>query len=242
MEDKAAPRGLTTSGLRAAPIAVVMALLASLALWTAGAAAKRHKLIGRDGKIHACYRVKGKPKGMVRVVRGRRHRCHRGERRMAWRVRAPRGGRGQAGTTGPQGQAGAGGPSGSSTSSSSVEVAGLESQVTQLTQRVEALEGVLEGVGNSDLTGVVNTLSGVTKSELDEALGAVEGLTNEELTNAVAALPALEPLCTQASTLTNQVNGVASSLEGAELGGIVPVGLELLVSGLPSELSAFSCP
>jgi hypothetical protein len=80
--------------------------------------------------------------------------------------------------------------------------------VTELTTRVEALEGVLEGV------------------------------TNEALTGALANVSAL---CTQATALTDQVNAIGTALEDTALGGIIPLGLELLVPGLPSELPDFNC-
>jgi hypothetical protein len=57
--------------------------------------------VGQDGQIHACYRVKGKPKGGPRVVSSAKKRCKSGERKVTWSV------------AGTGGQVGAGGQSGS---------------------------------------------------------------------------------------------------------------------------------
>jgi hypothetical protein len=38
---------------------------------------------GKNGTIQACYRVKGKPKGALRVVPAQQ-RCKRGERKVVW--------------------------------------------------------------------------------------------------------------------------------------------------------------
>jgi len=45
----------------------VIALAVGLALVLGGTASAK-PLIGKDGKIHACYRVKGKPRSMIRVI------------------------------------------------------------------------------------------------------------------------------------------------------------------------------
>jgi hypothetical protein len=177
MKTNAAPRDIASLGLRAAPIAALIGLLASLCFASpASAAKKRHTLVGNDGKIRACYRVKGKPRGMVRVVRGKRHRCRRGERRMAFVARGPRGQVGPPGAQGAKGDTGASGPAGSATASSSADVAGLESEIGLLTQRVESLEGVLNGITNGDLTGILATLNGITNEDLLGTIGAVSVL------------------------------------------------------------------
>ncbi len=72
--------------------------------------------------------------------------------------------------------------------------------------------------------------------------GTLKGITNQSLTEAVASVADVSALCTQATALTTQVNGIADSLESTVLGGIIPIGLELLVPGLPTALSPFSCP
>src|SRR5690242_1537938 len=101
MEESAAPQG-SSRGLRSGSLVLLVATL-TLACFGGTAAAKRQQLVGRDGKIHACYRVKGKPKGMVRVVRGGNYRCRRGERRMAWPIAVVAGGPGAKGDPGAAG-------------------------------------------------------------------------------------------------------------------------------------------
>jgi hypothetical protein len=61
------------------------------------------------------------------------------------------------------------------------------------------------------------------------------------LVKAVNSVPAVESLCTQAASLTNQFNAVGAALGGIVLGGVIPLGLELTVPGL-SSLPAYACP
>jgi hypothetical protein len=172
--------------------AAAIALLASGLLLVGlcgSASAKRHPLVGKDNKIHACYRVKGKPKGALRVVRSPRARCRRGERKVAWSVAA------STGAVGSTGQAGAGGSVGASGSAGSNEAV-LKEQIGALTQRVVTLEGILLGITNEDLTG---------------ALATLQGLDNEDLLGAVSAVPMLTSACT---TLVEQSNDMAGGVEG----------------------------
>jgi hypothetical protein len=129
-------------------LAVIAIALGFALLWSGSASAK--PLIGKDGKIHACYRVKGKPKGMVRVIKSSRARCRKGERKVAW---VAAGAVGPAGGLGTQGSAG---PTGSTPS-----VSALEAKVAGLTARLQSLEGILAGVcaQATDLTTQVNSLA-----------------------------------------------------------------------------------
>ena len=86
------------------PLAAIALALGFALIWTATATAKPP--VGKDGKIHACYRVKGKPKGALRVVKGPKARCRKGERKVAWVVA---GAVGTAGAPGPQGAWGSSG-------------------------------------------------------------------------------------------------------------------------------------
>lgn len=108
------------------------------------------RLVGKDGKIHACYRVKGKPKGALRVVRGVRARCRRGERKVAWVVAGAIGQTGATGAPGSQGTSGEG--------STQVTIAGLTEEVELLSGRVKELESVLEGVSHEDLARAIESL------------------------------------------------------------------------------------
>ncbi|HEX7244171.1 MAG TPA: hypothetical protein VF245_01225 [Solirubrobacterales bacterium] len=198
---------------------MLLASLLVVACFCGTASAKRLSLVGSDGKIHACYRVKGKPKGMVRVVRGGAYRCRRGERRMAWPVAVVAGAPGAPGAKGDPGAAGAPG--------AGSDDAVLKTQITELTARVGALEGVLAGITNEDLTGMLATL---------------EGLSNEDLTNAVNAVPAVESLCENSEELNEQVNLVAEAVEGLGLNGTLKtLGGLLLIPPLPEALEPFSC-
>lgn len=198
--------------------AVGAAVLAAavLSLGPAGSASVR-PAIGKDGKIRACYKVKGKPRGALRVVKGRKVRCKRGERKVAWTAR------------GAVAQGAAGQPGAAGTYSSD-----LASQVESLAARVAALEG--------QVTSLEATLAGVTNADLTGALNTVEGLTNEDLTSAVNALPTVESLCTQTSTLTAQVNQLAQVIEGLGLNGVLEaLGGVLEIPALPPELEPFAC-
>src|SRR5262249_29186201 len=97
-----------TTRIPLAVVAAVAALAVSLALAGSAAAAP----IGKDGKINACYRVKGKPKGTLRVVKSARARCHRGERRVAWVLAGAPGAAGAAGVPGDAGRSGSQGVDG----------------------------------------------------------------------------------------------------------------------------------
>ena len=60
--------------------------------------------VGKDGTIHACYKVKGKPKGTLRVI-PTKARCKRGERKVVWNAASQSG---QSGTSGQAGSSGSG--------------------------------------------------------------------------------------------------------------------------------------
>lgn len=190
---------------------LIFALACSVAMVAVLAPAAGAAAPGKGGQIHACYKVKGKAKGAMRVVSGKS--CRKGERKLAWSVAGPQGatgGQGPKGAPGAQGQAGANGANGSA--GSSTGVAALESKVASLTQEVANLEGILQGV------------------------------TNNGLLDAVKAVPAVDSLCTQATGLTTQANSLGTALSGATLGGVIPLGLNLNILGVPGALPAYVCP
>jgi hypothetical protein len=140
----------------ALPLALLAALLSFLA-WTGEATAR--PLVGKDGKIYACYKVKGKPRGALRVVKSRKARCRRGERKVAWTVA---GATGQAGPQGPHGSHGGPGASAQQAPLSSV----FSEQISLLTARIDSLEKTLAVVGalcqqTAELATQVNLLRGV---------------------------------------------------------------------------------
>ncbi len=145
--------------LAALPTAATM-LLACLC-GTASAGVKPP--IGRDGKIHACYRVKGKPRGALRVVRSSRARCLRGERKVAWVAAGAVGTAGFNGSTGAQGEQGSTGGAGTQ----GAAVSTLAEQVKSLSARIDGLE--------STLTGVCAQSEALTK-QVNLVAEAVEGL------------------------------------------------------------------
>lgn len=124
---------------------------------------------------------------------------------MAWVAAA---GPGAAGATGAQGQSGAG----PSTTSEADENAALKAQIGDMTLRIAALEGVLKGITNGDLTGVI---------------GALDGVTNADLLAAIASTALVGEVCEQTEALTSQVNllgdefeGLVTTLSGTLLGAI----------------------
>jgi hypothetical protein len=203
MTKNAAFRGFA----RSRPHLVALASLAAGALLLACLAdtAAARGPVGRDGKIHACYRVKGKPKGALRVVRSARARCRRGERKTSWSVASSPGTASQ----GAQGQAGVSG----------ADEAALKAQIGALMLRVEALEGILQGITNGDLTGMLATLNGVT---------------NPELLNAIGSVALVEEVCEQTEELTGQSNALLGFIDALDA-------LDML--SLPGALPAFNaCP
>lgn len=221
--------------------------------------------VGKDGKIHACYRVKGKPKGSLRVVPSTKKRCKRGERKVAWSVAGAAGqagANGQAAGTGQEGQPGASGSSGGGEAALVTKVAALNLKVESLENLLDGVDSgellgaveTLDGVNNAELTGAVDTLQGLTNIELTDAVEtvegltnadlagaveAVEGLTNTDLTEAVDSLPVIDSLCTQASTVTEGINDLGLGITGISVLGLP--GLSLNTSGLPGALDPFTC-
>lgn len=175
-------------------------------------------LVGKDGKVYACYKTKGKAKGNVRLV-AKKGKCRKGERKTSWNVTGPSGASGENGSGGSPGEGGSTGPAGT---------AGLEKQISTLSSKVSALEGVLKGITNGDLTGLLAKLQGISPTQLQEAVKSVANVN--ALTGQVGAL------CSQASALTGQTNALRGVLAGAEVLG------SLLFPSLPVALPAFSCP
>lgn len=205
MEENAAFRGFVGSRPRLIALAS-LAMGALLLICLAGAAAARAP-VGLDGQIHACYRVKGKPKGALRVVRSAKAHCRRGERKAAWNVAGSPG----IASHGAQGDAGGSGSTG--------DEAALKAQIGALTLKVEALEGILQGITNGDLTGMLATLDNVT---------------NPQLLNAIGAVPLVEEVCVQTEELTGRSNALLGLLDTLDA---------LDVLSIPAVLTSFDvCP
>lgn len=155
MSDCRGKSGRVTRATSRLPLLALALAIAFTLTLTVTAGAK--PLIGRDGQIHACYRVKGKPKGELRVVKSARAHCRRGERKVAWTAA---GALAAAGAPGQQGSAGVGG--------SVASTSALEAKVASLTTRVESLEGVLAGLTNAALLEAVSSVP-VVKSLCTQA-------------------------------------------------------------------------
>jgi hypothetical protein len=107
---------------------------------------------------------------------------------------------------------------------------------------------MLNGIAASDIEGAItnaNKLVGVTGSELNGVIAnaaKLSGITTAELNGAIATIPKVTALCTRTTALTNQANSLLTGLGGLSLGGILPIGLELKIPSLPSQLTTFACP
>ena len=211
--------GVGKSGSRIGTL--VLALLAAAALCAAVIVGEAGgaTLVGKDGRVYACYKAKGKHKGAVRLVAKSAH-CRKGEKKVSWSVAGPSGENGSNGENGAGGEGGAGGEKGSTGRQ------GLEKQVQQLTNKVTSLESVLKGITNTELLGALSKLQGISGTQLQEA---------------VASVANVKALCTQASVLTTQANALGSALGGLKLGGLIPLGLELLAPAVPKALEPFGC-
>jgi hypothetical protein len=213
MHGSRGPRGKQRTIARLGALALAVALCLLVAASASGA-----RLVGKDGKVYACYQLKGKEKGSVRLVTKKAH-CRKGEKKVAWNATGPNGGAGSPGEGGSNGGAGEGGATGAQ---------GLETRVTNLLNRVESLEDKLKGITNAALTEVLSKLQGISPAQLQQA---------------VAAVANVNALCTQAKKLTEQSNLFSSALGGISLTGLASpllAGLGVSVPTVP-PLSAFGC-
>jgi hypothetical protein len=213
--------GVGISGSRIGMVA--LALLAAAALCAAVIVGEASgALIGKDGRVYACYKAKGKRKGAVRLV-PKKAKCHKGEKKVSWGATGPSGQsgeNGQNGENGAGGEGGAGGEKGTGTQ-------GLEKQVQSLTTKLTSLESVLKGITNTELTGMLSKLQGISPTQLQEA---------------VASVTKVNALCSQASKLTSQSNALGETIGGLNvIGGLPALELEEVVP-LPNPLSSFACP
>lgn len=201
----------TTARLGALALAALLCLLVA-------APASGGSLVGKDGKVYACYKTKGKAKGSVRLV-AKKAKCRKGEKKVAWSAVGRGGAAGSPGENGSGGGPGEGGAPGS---------AGLEKQVTNLQGKVESLESKLKGITNLALSEVISKLQGISPTQLQEAIKSV---ANVSVLNAKVG-----ELCAQTSKLTGQTNALGAVLSGVEVLG------KLLFPSVPAALPAFGCP
>jgi hypothetical protein len=226
---------------RSSVVPVVVLTAAALLLTVFGAAALAAP-IGKDGMIHACYRVKGKPKGSLRVVRSARAHCRRGERKVAWNLVPVGGASGQSGQSGQGGASGRQGDGGAAGAPGSNEAA-LEAKVASLSLKVETLEDLLDGVGSGGVSGLVSRvdgmeglLSGVEAGDLSNAVNTLGNVTNQKLEDAVDGFPMLEKACEQTEELTERSNALLGFIGSLDTLNLLPT--------LPQNLPSFenACP
>lgn len=213
--------GVGNSGSRIGMAA--LALLAAAALCAAVIVGEASgALVGKDGRVYACYKAKGKRKGAVRLV-PKKVKCHKGEKKASWSAAGPTGEGGENGQNGENGVGGEGGVGGEKGTAGNQT---LEKQVQSLTSKVTSLESVLKGISNTELLGVLGKLQGISPTQLQEA---------------VASVTKVNALCSQTSKLTSQSNALGEALGGLELVTALPVTLET-IAPIPNPLSTFACP
>jgi hypothetical protein len=152
--------------------ALLVLLVSSLLVAGSASAAS---LVAKDGKIHACYKAKGKGKGTLRVVRSAKVRCPKKWKKVAWYAAGQPWPRGE---KGPEGQNGAPGERGLPGTAGNVVVEQLEDKVSELLTKVQSLEAVLNGITNTDLENAI-ALSPVVASLCEQS---------EDLTDQTTAL------------------------------------------------------
>lgn len=144
--------------------------------------------IGKNGVIHSCFKAKGKNKGALRVVPGKRS-CRKlrgGWRPLSWSVSSsspitpalPPGPAGREGKEGPQGPAGQVDKSLIETvKTQATEIEGLTSEVTDLTNELLSLKGTV-GETCSQLTTVTEQSDKILSSLLGSTVAVLGNLLN----------------------------------------------------------------
>jgi hypothetical protein len=259
MNPKAVTQMEVQTGLGRVSLLLSLALVGvlSMALTSTAVAAPA---IGRGGQISACYRLKGKAKGAMRVVPASK-KCRKGERKLAWGVAGPPGASGAAGSqgqSGANGQAGAQGDQGQAGTAGAPNTgeAALETKIVNLNLKIASLESILNGVTNTELTETIaglplletdlsdvdTTVTNLT-SNVKGVQDVLKDVTNTELTGALNSVPQVAALCSQAKSLTTQSNLLGTALGGLSLNGALTVlGGLLNIPVLPASLPAFTCP
>jgi len=175
-------------------------------------------IVAKDGKIHACYKAKGKGKGTLRVVRSAKAKCPKRWKRVSWYASGPAGPQGASGNNGANGETGTNGSSGlPGTPATATVVKGLEDKVTELLTKVKSLETILKGIDNQQLK---EAIAGIAKTQ------ALEGVVGS--------------LCGQASALTSKSGELGTALSG--LSTVLDTLTVLALPSIPTSLSPYSCP
>jgi hypothetical protein len=142
-----------------------------LALFVAlgGGALAASSIVGRDGKVHACY---AKSSGAVRLV-GQTKACNRSERKASWNQKGQKGARGQQGAPGTPGTKGADGTNGSAGAPGSIIVAKLRGTLASLAAGQNDIPITLTPSGWSQAAGELHFVTG--NARLGTATGCNTG-------------------------------------------------------------------
>jgi hypothetical protein len=200
---------------RSAPLLLLLALCAFILFTSSPASAAG--IVAKDGKIHACYKAKGKGKGTLRVVRSAKAKCPKKWKKAAWYANGQPGPQGKAGAPGAPGETGTNGGSGLPGTTGTVTVKGLEDKVTELLTKVQSLETILKGIDNAQLK---EAIAGIAKTAALEA--------------------AVGSLCAQTDALTDKSGELGTALGG--LSTVLDTLTLLALPGIPTALPPFSCP
>jgi hypothetical protein len=200
---------------RSASLLLLLALCAFVLFTSTPASAAG--IVAKDGKIHACYKAKGKGKGTLRLVRSAKVKCPKKWKKASWYASGQAGSQGKAGAPGTPGETGTNGGSGLPGTTGTVTVKGLEDKVTELLTKVQSLETILKGIDNTQLK---EAIAGIGKTEALEA--------------------AVGSLCTQASALTSKSGELGTALGG--LSTVLDTLTVLALPSIPTALSPFACP
>ncbi|MGN6557755.1 MAG: hypothetical protein ACTHLH_07050 [Solirubrobacterales bacterium] len=139
-------------------------------------------IVAKDGKIHACYKAKGKGKGTLRVVRNGKVRCPKRWKKTSWYASGVPGAQGEAGAPGSVGEGGTNGLPGVPGTTGTMVVKQLEDKVTELLAKVKSLEALIPTVTAlctqaSALTNQINSLESVLGGlKLNAVLTTLGGL------------------------------------------------------------------
>ena len=144
----------------------LVAVMSAVLLLSAPASAAG--IVAKDGKIHACYKAKGKGKGTLRVVRSAKVKCPKKWKKVAWNAAGPAG---EGGAPGATGEAGGNGSSGIAGTTGTVVVKQLEDKVAELLTKVKQLETLIPTV-----TALCSQASALTSqmNSLEDALGGLK--------------------------------------------------------------------
>jgi len=202
---------------------LLLLALCAFVLFTS-APASAAGIVAKDGKIHACYKAKGKGKGTLRVVRSAKAKCPKKWKKVAWyakgpvaAVPGPPGPQGPTGANGSQGERGEAGPQGLPGRNENLVLNELEDKVTELLGKVQSLETILNGLNNTQLK---EAIAGIAKTEaLETTVGS---------------------LCTQASALTSKSGELGTALGG--LSTVLDTLTVMMLPSIPTALDPYSCP